>query len=62
MTGGPCAGKTTALAQIKNTFEQEFIVYRVPEVATITIESGVNIIPSNYDESEHYLVTKAICQ
>ena len=62
LTGGPCAGKTTAMAKIKTTFEQDFLVYRVPEVATMTIESGVNIIPTNYDENDHSVFTKAICQ
>ena len=57
MTGGPCSGKTTGIASIRYQFENDFIVFRIPEIATMTIESGVNIIPVNYQEDEHKILT-----
>ena len=42
ITGGPCAGKTTALSWIQNAFtEQGFRVLFVPETATELIGGGV---------------------
>lgn len=62
LTGGPCSGKTTAESTIRETFQNEFIVYNLPEVATMTITSGVNIIPTNYTPESHFELTKSICQ
>ena len=46
LTGGPCAGKTTALAWIDNYFSKRgYTVLFVPETATELIISGV--VPSN---------------
>ncbi len=42
LTGGPCAGKTTALSWIKNTFTKKgYAVLIVPETATELITGGV---------------------
>lgn len=42
LTGGPCAGKTTAIQQIEKEFtEKGYQVLIVPEAATILINSGV---------------------
>lgn len=42
LTGGPCAGKTTALSWIKNAFTQKgYAVLIVPETATELITGGV---------------------
>lgn len=42
LTGGPCAGKTTALSRIKNVFEKRgYTVLIVPETATELITGGV---------------------
>ncbi|XP_046840269.1 TRPL translocation defect protein 14-like [Xenia sp. Carnegie-2017] len=42
LTGGPCAGKTTAQARISIFFENlGWKVYRVPEAATILLGGGV---------------------
>ena len=42
ITGGPCAGKTTAMSWITNTFsKQGYAVLIVPETATSLITSGV---------------------
>ncbi len=41
MTGGPCAGKTTALARVSDWFESHgWTVIRVPEAATLMILGG----------------------
>jgi len=41
LTGGPCAGKTSAMAFMKEKLEKEgFAVYFVPEVPTITFLGG----------------------
>lgn len=62
ITGGPCSGKTTGFSHIKSMFENDFIIYRIPEIATMSIESGVNIIPTNYNNEQHRALTLAICQ
>ena len=62
LTGGPCSGKTTAMSTIKQYFSDDFIVYTLPEVATMTITSGVNIIPTNYSPDAHLFLTQSICQ
>lgn len=42
ITGGPCAGKTTALKQVKNIFERfGYKILIVPETATELISSGI---------------------
>ena len=42
ITGGPCAGKTTALKRIKDEFEKlGYVVLCVPESATELIPNGV---------------------
>lgn len=42
ITGGPCAGKTTAMSWITNTFtKQGYTVLFIPETATSLISSGV---------------------
>ena len=40
LTGGPCAGKTTAFAQIQEAFEKKYAVLFVAETATELINSG----------------------
>ncbi len=43
ITGGPCAGKTTALSWIENTFTQlGYTVLFIPETATELINGGVS--------------------
>jgi hypothetical protein len=43
LTGGPCGGKTTAQSLIsERLLAMGYAVYRVPEVATLTIMSGAN--------------------
>lgn len=42
LTGGPCAGKTTAMQSIVEEFEEKgFNVYVVPEAATLLINMGI---------------------
>lgn len=48
LTGGPCAGKTTALARIVEHFSDlGFAVYTVPEAPTLFTNAGVNFLTSN---------------
>lgn len=52
LTGGPCAGKTTALTWINNYFEDRgYTVLFIPETATELIPNGVApwVCNSNYD-------------
>lgn len=49
------------MSKIKQHFSDNFIVYILPEVATMTITSGVNIIPTNYEPQDHKELTKSIC-
>ena len=46
VTGGPCAGKTTALMNITENFSMNYKVFSVPEMATIAINGGVNLVPN----------------
>ena len=42
ITGGPCAGKTTAMVKIESEFEKQgYKVLRVPETATELIMGGI---------------------
>ena len=44
LTGGPCSGKTTAVAKITNLIEKKgFRVFNVPEAATLLMKSGAMI-------------------
>jgi CYTH domain-containing protein/thymidylate kinase len=50
LTGGPCSGKTTALAVLKQKLEDfGFVVYCVPEAATTLILGGMNL--ANLDDT-----------
>jgi predicted ATPase len=52
VTGGPCAGKTTALTRIaERVSEMGFRVFLVPEAATMLAKGGVNINPQGADRS-----------
>ena len=43
ITGGPCGGKTTALAHVRRYFEEKgFGIVTVPETATELISSGIS--------------------
>ena len=51
LTGGPCAGKTTALAKLTDRLNSlGYKVFRVPEAATILIQGGVR--PANIHSIE----------
>ena len=61
LTGGPCAGKTTALAKITQYFTYRgFAVYTQPEAATLFNQSGVNFLTDDkslFFESEKQLLS-----
>ncbi|KAJ8602684.1 hypothetical protein CTAYLR_003756 [Chrysophaeum taylorii] len=51
ITGGPCAGKTTAMAKLQlRLTDMGFAVYVVPELATLTITGGAS--PGTYSRAE----------
>jgi tRNA uridine 5-carbamoylmethylation protein Kti12 len=60
LTGGPCGGKTSSLERIKSQFQNEIKVICIQELATVTIESGMNIVPENFNEETHKELTKAM--
>ena len=51
LTGGPCAGKSTALAAISQDLTQlGYKVLVVPEAATIIMKGGAMIVSSDFTE------------
>jgi len=61
-TGGPCAGKTTSMAHIKEKLGSHFMVYTLPELAATTFGSGVTIVPHEFTEDTHVVFTGGIMQ
>mmetsp|Transcript_16490 Transcript_16490/g.49240 ORF Transcript_16490/g.49240 Transcript_16490/m.49240 type:complete len:434 (-) Transcript_16490:31-1332(-) len=52
VTGGPCAGKTTAMSKLSLRLRNMgFDVYVVPELATLTINAGA--APGSYSKEQH---------
>jgi len=50
LTGGPCAGKTTALVRINDHFTSlGYKVFTIPEVPTMVTQSGWNYLTDNHD-------------
>ena len=48
LTGGPCAGKTTALAKIVEHFSNlGYQVFTLPEVPTMFTAAGMNYLTKN---------------
>ena len=61
LTGGPCAGKTTALAKVVEHFSNlGYQVYTVPEVPTMFAVGGVDYLTKN--QSLFYQAEKATLQ
>lgn len=59
LTGGPCAGKTTALAQIISQFSDlGFLVYALPETPTIFSNVSINFLTT--DKQYFYNIEKAV--
>lgn len=51
LTGGPCAGKTSAIAHITEMLKQRgYQVFTVPEAATMIHGSGANILLDKYSD------------
>ena len=50
LTGGPCAGKTTALVRVIEHFSNlGFKVFTIPEVPTLFTQAGMNYLTKNKD-------------
>lgn len=48
LTGGPCAGKTTALVRIIEHFSGlGYKVFTIPEVPTMFTQAGMNYLTDN---------------
>lgn len=61
MTGGPCAGKTTAIADVKADLTQlGYKVLVVPEAATLLMKGGAFIVSSGFTESQGLLFQKTL--
>jgi len=60
LTGGPCAGKSTSLNFLREKLQGRYIVFTLPEIATMTITSGVTIIPSEFTPETHKVFTEGI--
>ena len=61
ITGGPCAGKTTAMSWIANTFtKQGYAVLIVPETATSLMTSGVS--PATMENNVEYQKVQVFLQ
>ena len=55
LTGGPCGGKTTAMARLSAFFENlGWKVYRVPETANILLSGGVKFETMSEDAREKF--------
>ena len=61
LTGGPCAGKTTALSRVYQFFtDKGYAVYAQPEAATLFNQAGVDFLTNNkplFLESERQLLS-----
>jgi len=61
LTGGPCAGKTTAMVRIIEHFTGlGYQVFTLPEIPTLCIQAGVNYLTD--DRDYHYQAEKATLQ
>ena len=50
LTGGPCAGKTTALVKVIDHFSSlGFKVFTIPEVPTMFAQAGMDYLTSNHE-------------
>ena len=59
LTGGPCAGKTTALAQIIEHFSDlGYLVYALPETPTLFSNASINF--GTPDRQYFYNIEKAV--
>lgn len=59
LTGGPCAGKTTAMAKIIERFTiRGYLVYALPEIPTIFTAASVNFLTD--DKTYFYNAEKAV--
>ena len=63
LTGGPCGGKTTAMAFLKRKFEDKgYRVIVVPEAATLCINGGLSPVnPSIGSEIGQRAILSTIC-
>jgi len=61
LTGGPCAGKTTAMAAISQDLNQlGYKVLVVPEAATLIMKGGAMIVSSSFTEQQGLMFQKAL--
>ncbi len=61
ITGGPCAGKTTALAMIQSDqIQLGYFTLMVPEAATILMKGGAMIVSSSFTKVQGLQFQKAL--
>ena len=57
ITGGPCAGKTTAMSAIEETFSSKgYAVLRIPEAATELITAGITPVNVGSEQFQQHLI------
>src|SRR5580704_3700056 len=55
LTGGPCGGKTTALARISEHLQScGLAVFRVPEAATLLLSGGCRFVSMSAEQRLHF--------
>lgn len=53
ITGGPCAGKTTAMTSIAQALEERHIkALVVPEAVTLLFKGGAQIVSTEFDKMQ----------
>lgn len=63
ITGGPCAGKTTAMTAIQNSFAAKgYGVLRIPEAATELITSGITPTNIGSEQFQQHLIELQLYQ
>ena len=60
LTGGPCAGKTTAIQKLKEHFSDRYVVLCVPESSTELMTGG--ILPTSFLKPINYMVRQTKLQ
>lgn len=61
ITGGPCAGKTSALSELKQFFEEKgFKVIIVPETATELMSAGIEISEIGLETFNNILIQRGM--
>jgi predicted ATPase len=62
LTGGPCSGKSSALAHIRaKGIQLGFNVYCAPEVANLLFHMGIEY-PGTHDKEQEFIFQRSLCR